>query len=188
MPHVAPVGEASYHDAAFYGSFAAVWHYMRSWIPALHGRQLAHLGSGTPFPYQRHIREAWERISAAHLAVSLDPNHITLLPPDARFPSIHSRLTDGRLSPATAPLGQTPNGPSDEPEDSPAFLFDLDSLDAACHPHAQRAASAVVVSHTFLTLYHHHSTTPTGRAHMLDDSISRGPFSFWRRLPDSDPH
>ena len=77
----------------------------------------------------------------------MNPNHTALLPCDARFPTMHSRLTDGRLSPATARLGQAPNGVfDDEPDDSPALLFDLDSCDTACHPHAQRAASAVVAS------------------------------------------
>ena len=189
MPHVAEPGEASYHDAAFYGSFAAVWHYMRTWIPALRGRQLAHRGPDDVLPYQRHVAEAWDRLASAHRAVSLQPGHADLLPADARFPDLHSRLDDGRLSPATAPLGQGAAGQfDDDPADSPAYLFDLDCLDVACHPHAQRAASAVVASLGFLSLYNRPTTTPTGRARMLDGSVSRGPFSFWRRIPDLNAH
>ena len=189
MPHVAEPGEASYHDAAFYGSFAAVWHYMRTWIPALRGRQLAHRGPGDVLPYQRHVAEAWDRLASAHRTVSLQPGHADLLPADACFPDLHSRLDDGRLSPATAPLGQGAAGQfDDDPADSPAYLFDLDCLDVACHPHAQRAASAVVASLGFLSLYNRPTTTPTGRARMLDGSISRGPFSFWRRVPDLNAH
>lgn len=67
------------------------------------------------------------------------------------------------------------------------MIYDLDSCDAACHPHAQRAASAVVVSLEFITLYDHADTTATGRARMLDGSTSRGPFSFWRRVPVEAP-
>ena len=114
---------------------------------------------------------------------------MVLLPADARFPDIHSRLDDGRLSPATVPLGQVAGGHFDDDlTDSPAFLCDLDCLDVACHPNAQRAASAVVASFGFLSLYDRLSTTPTGRARMLDGSVGRGPFSFWRRLPDTGPH
>lgn len=193
MPHVADTpdsDEASFHDAAFYGSFAAVWHYCRSWLPALHGRQLAHRGPGEGFPYQQHVHTAWQRIQRAHAAVCLDAQHGTLLPADARFPEIHTRLDDGRLTPATIPLGLAPAGPFDDDHetDSPAFLYDLDALDATCHPHAQRAASAVVASRAFLSLYHSAHTTHTGRARLLDASVARGPFSFWRRLPDTDPH
>ena len=190
MSHVATVpGEASYHDAAFYGSFAAVWHYMRAWIPALYGRQLAHRGPDDGFAYQRHVADAFDRLVTAHRAVSLRPDHTDLLPAEARFPAVHSRLDDGRLSPATIPLGQVAADHFDDDlTDSPLFLFDLDCLDVACHPHAQRAASAVVASYGFLSLYSHLTTTPTGRARMLDGSVSRGPFSFWRRLPDTDPH
>ena len=55
-------------------------------------------------------------------------------------------------------------------------------------PKCQKAASAVVASRAFLRLLHSPHTTPTGRARLLDSSTSRGPFSFWRRLPDTDPH
>ncbi len=188
MPHTAPPGEASYHDAAYYGSFAAVWHYMRAWIPALRGRQLAHIGSGEGSPYQCHVRSAFDRICRAHAAVGLDPQRSVLLPSDARFPEMYSRFDDGRLSAATVPLGQFAAHSLDEAvADSPARLFDLDCLDVACHPHAQRAASAVVASRAFLSLYHSPTTTSTGRARLLDGSVARGPFSFWRRLPDPDP-
>ena len=87
-----------------------------------------------------------------------------------------------RLSPATCPLGLGPAQDNfDDSPDSPDLLYDLDSLDKACHPHAQRAASAVVMSREFLSLYS--SSTPIGRARLLDGSVTRGPFSFWRRIP-----
>ena len=59
-----------------------------------------------------------------------------------------------------------------------------------CHPYAQRAASAVVSSLEFLAL--HDTSTRIGRARLLDGSVGRGPFSFWRRVPttatpDRDP-
>ena len=190
MPHVSdPLGlAASYHDAAFYGSFAAVWHYMRTWIPALHGRQLAHRGQGTGLPYQVAVGDAFARVMAARLAVTLTPQYDSLLPSDARLPDVHTRLDDGRLSPATLPLGQgVAATPFDDTSDTPDRLYDLDCLDTACHPHAQRAASAVVASHAFMTLYRSATTTSTGRARMMDASAGRGPFGFWRRVPDVDP-
>ena len=33
---------ASHHDVAYYGSMAAVWHYIRAWVVPLKGRCLAH--------------------------------------------------------------------------------------------------------------------------------------------------
>ena len=39
----------------------------------------------------------------------------------------------------------------------------------------------MVLSCEFLSLYS--SSTPRGRARLLDGSVARGPFSFWRRLP-----
>ena len=52
-----------------------------------------------------------------------------------------------------------------------------------CDPHAARSASAVIASAEFLSVYDSESTTTTGRARLLDGSVSRGPFSFWRRVP-----
>jgi hypothetical protein len=77
--------------------------------------------------------------------VGLTPNH-DLLPASSHFPELFSRLDDGRLSPATVPLGAAGYGDLDDSHDSPSFIYDLDGLDATCHPHAQRAASAVVAS------------------------------------------
>ena len=86
-----------------------------------------------------------------------------------------------------SPLGGAPRLDFDDSFDSPSFIFDLDSFDSACHPHAHRAASAVVESFAFLSLYDDLHTTPTGRARLLDGSNSRGPFggpfSWLRRLP-----
>ena len=174
-----PASTVSYHDAAWYGSWAAVWHYMRAWLPPLRGRQLARVGPVAGFPYQRSLAVAWDRIAHAHTAVRA--RGLTLLPTSARFPDLYSPLTDGRTSPATVPLGQ-PAAPLDlDADTSPSSLVSLDLLDEACHPHAQRAASAVVSSMEFLALYD--SASPAGRARLLDGSVERGPFSFWRRVP-----
>ena len=45
--------------------------------------------------------------------------------------------------------------------------------------------TAAVASLEFLSLYD--SATPTGRARLLDSSASRGPSSFWRRVPITQP-
>ena len=172
-------GAASHHDCAYYGSFAAVWHYMRAWVAPLHGLQLAQLGHG------RHltaVQQAWARIAAAHAAVDARADRDTLLPADARFPRIYSRFDDGRLSPASVVLGGAPGDDDDGPT-SAHVLYDLDACDQTCHLHASMAASTVVSSHSFLALYDSNATTPTGRARLLDGSIARGPFSFWRRVP-----
>ena len=92
--------------------------------------------------------------------VGLTPNR-DLLPINSQFPQLHSRLDDGRLSPASVPLGAAAIRDLDDSFDSPSFIYDLDSLDATCHPHAQRAASAVVVSRAFLVLLNDPATTPT---------------------------
>ena len=39
----------------------------------------------------------------------------------------------------------------------------------------------------FLALYDSAGTSPTGRARLLDGSVARGPFSFWRRVPADGP-
>ena len=39
-----PTADVTYHDSAWYGSWAAVWHYVRAWVTPLRGRQLARLG------------------------------------------------------------------------------------------------------------------------------------------------
>ena len=111
------------------------------------------------------------------------------VPASSHFPELHSRLDDGRLSPATVPLGAAAHRDLDDSHDSPSFIYDLDSLDATCHPNAQRAASAVVASRAFLALLNDPATTPTGRARLLDGSAAKGPFTWLRRLPipSSDP-
>ena len=111
--------------------------------------------------------------------------HFDILPAAGGFPALYSRLVDGRVSPASVVLGGGPHGGADDddvdPTASARLLLDLDTLDATCHPYAQRAASAVVASMSFLTTFA--SATPTRRARLLDGSSSRGPFSFWRRVP-----
>ena len=99
------------------------------------------------------------------------------------------RLDDGRLSPASVPLGAAAIRDLDDSFYSPSFIYDLDSLDTTCHPHAQRAASAVggIVSRAFLVLLNDPATTPTGRARLLEGSkLCQGPLhlaSAPRRLP-----
>ena len=85
-------GTATYHDAGWYGGWAAVWHYMRAWVPALRARQIARLGRGGGFAYQQSLRASWDRIAASHIAVRLHAQHTTLLPAEARFPDIFSIL------------------------------------------------------------------------------------------------
>ena len=70
---------ASHHDVAYYGSMAAVWHYIRAWV-------------------------AFDRLMISFREVGLTPNR-DLLPINSQFPQLHSRLDDGRLSPASVPLG-----------------------------------------------------------------------------------
>ena len=114
--------------------------------------------------------------------VGLTPNR-DLLPASSHFPELHSRLDDGRLSPATVPLGAAAHRGLDDSHDAPSFIYDLDSLDVTCHPYAQRAASAVVASRAFLALLNDPATTATGRARLLDGSAAQGPFAWLRRLP-----
>ena len=172
MPGVgADTADVTYHDAAWYGSWAAVWHYIRAWTTPLRGRQIARVGPGGGFAYQRSVTTSWDRIARAHTLVRA--SDMGLLPPGVSFPDIRSVLVDGRVSPATVPLGQGGGGDDADP-DEPLVLPGLDSCDSACHPHAQRAASAVVASLEFLSL--HVSSTPQGRARLMDGSVPRGPF------------
>ena len=183
MPLVARPGRISHHDAAYYGSWASVWHYMRAWIVPLRGQQLAQAGGG------RHIeavQQAWGRLAAAHTALSLRGDLDDLLPPDISLPRLYSRLIDGRLSPASVALGLDAAGDEDGDHaggDAEGVLYDLDACDVACHISGSRTASALVASHDFLALYDSPFTTPVGRARLLDGSSARGPFSFWRRVP-----
>ena len=173
-------GAATYHDAGWYGSWAAVWHYVRSWVPSLRGFQLARVGPLGALPFQASVIDSWSRIRDARTAVGLDSLR-DLLPDAVPLPAVHSLLTDGRLSPATAPLGGPGAADDDVEHDLGGMLYDLDACDATCHPYAQRAASAVVTSRAFLALYR--SATAPGRARLLDGSSARGLFSFWRRVP-----
>jgi hypothetical protein len=132
--------------------------------------------------YQNHVFEAFERLMTSYRDVGLDLDK-DLLPVDSQFPQLHSHLDDGRLSPATVPLGAADHNDFDASHDSPSFIYDLDCLDATCHPNAQRAASAVVASRAFLTLLNDPTTTPTGRARLLDGSVPKGPSTWLRRIP-----
>ena len=99
------------------------------------------------------------------------------------LPAISGHLQVGRASPATVPLGNQAQPDDDDDSDRVDVLYDLDSADFTCHSSAQRAASAVVSSARFLALYSSDATSAAGRARMLDGSVPRGPFSFWRRVP-----
>ena len=185
---------AALHDACFFGSLAAVWHYVRAWAPRrcrLHGRRLDQDSPHhrRPLPYQEHARAAHRRLRAAHAWVAGHPDFLRL--PPGRFPVLFSELDDGSLPPASQPLGHAlPPGAAadgDVPASTPLIRPDLDACDRACPPHAQRAASAVVQSRDFLRLYSASATTPTGRARMIDGSVPRGPASFWRRVPTMPP-
>ena len=104
---------------------------MRAWVVPLRGRCLAHRNVGCG-AYQNHVFEAFERLMISYRNVGLDP-HKDLLPVDSQFPQLHSHLDDGRLSPATVPLGAAGYGDLDDSHDSPSFIYDLDGLDATCH-------------------------------------------------------
>ena len=159
--------------------------YMRSWIVPLRGRQLARVGPNGGFEYQRSVAEAWSRIARAHTLVRA--RGLDLLPADAGFPEMHSHLTDGRFSPATAPLGAAaaPGIDDDDNSSSPAYICSPDSFDSACHHTLSKSSSAVVASLEFLSLYD--ASTAAGRARLLDGSVARGPFSHWRRVPTLAP-
>ena len=152
MPHT-----GLWWDSAYYGSFAAVWHFSRAWCGPLRGAQLAQAGQG------RHLtalQAAWDRIAEAHTRMQRRGDLAALLPDDAHFPEMHSRLQHGRVSPASVPLGQlAAGGLDDDSGDSPSLLYDLDSCDTACHTNAQRASTAVAASHDFLSLHDDPSTT-----------------------------
>jgi hypothetical protein len=71
----------------------------------------------------------------------------------------------------------------DHPSPSPSLLLDLDALEHTAHPHGQIAATSVVASAEFLTLYS--SSTSVARTRLLDGSTPRGPSSWLRRVPSS---
>ena len=172
----------SFHDSAYYGSWGAVWHHLHQWLPPLRHFDLARRGGADrPLPFQASLAAAWDRLAEAHRLVSLRADRDTLLPQGADFPRLYSRLDDGRLTPASAPLGAAPAADDEDGPGGSSVLHDLDSFELTALPHAQRAASAVVCSFEFLSLYD--SATPTGRARLLDGSVSRGPHSWLRRVP-----
>ena len=120
-----PTADVTYHDSAWYGSWAAVWHYVRAWVTPLRGRQLARLGPAGGFAYQQSVATSWDRIARAHTLVRA--RGLDLLPPGAPLPAIRSALIQGRVSPATVPLGHGDGGggPDDDFPDTPLLLDDL---------------------------------------------------------------
>ena len=184
-PHVAPPGAASYHDAAYYGSHGAVWHYMRHWVAPLRHASLCARAGGL-LPYQAAVQASWQRIRDAHAnVVAVREARPHLLPSAAQLPALHDHLLDGRFSPATVPLGSDAGsdagGDDGAPVPSALALFHPDIFDSVCHTHAQRAASAVIASMMFTSLYD--SSDLAGRARLLDGSTPRGPFTLWHRVP-----
>ena len=179
---------ASHSDAGWFGSWAAVWSYARSWFAPLRGQSLATRVASGQQPFRRSVQAASDRIFAARAAVSLHP-HLGQLPPHFRLPSVYSHLTDGRLSPATVPLGGGGGGPpgpigDQPPPPSATLLYSLDDLDSVSHVHAHRASSATVSALEFLRLYS--SASPAGRARLLDGSAGAGPTSWRHRVPVPD--
>ena len=79
---------ASHHDVAYYGSMAAVWHYIRAWVVPLQGRCLAHRPAGCG-AYQNHIADTFDRLMISFREVGLTPNR-DLLPINSQFPQLHS--------------------------------------------------------------------------------------------------
>ena len=71
-------------------------------------------------------------------AVDARADRDTLLPADARFPRIYSRLDDGRLSPASVVLG---GAPDDDDDDGPASAHIL--LLKSCYANTLSSSSCV---------------------------------------------
>ena len=167
---------AAHCDAAWYGSWAAVWRSLRGWLPTLRERSLV-LGDAQ-LEFRSSLALAFGRVSATLDAVR-GHAHVDMLPTGFHLPVIHTALVDGR-SPAAPPSGGDDDDDDDE-ETHPSMLYDLDTLDSTTHPHASRAISAIVDAHEFLDLYQH--ADPVGRARLLDGSTPRGPSSWLRRVP-----
>jgi hypothetical protein len=85
----------------------------------LKGRCLAHRPAGCG-AYQNHIADTFERLMISFREVGLTPNR-DLLPINSQFPQLHSRLDDGRLSPASVPLGAAAIRDLDDSFDSPSI-------------------------------------------------------------------
>ena len=169
---------AAHCDAAWYGSWGAVWRSLRGWLPTLRSASLASSGEGAQLEFRSSLALAFGRVSAS-LDAARAHAHVALLPTGFHLPVIHTALVDGR-SPAAPPSGGDDDDDDDE-ETHPSMLYDLDTLDSTTHPHASRAISAIVDAHEFLDLYQH--ADPVGRARLLDGSTPRGPSSWLRRVP-----
>ena len=134
---------ASHHDAALYGSWAAVWCYMRAWFSTFRDVQIAQTGAlaGGRLPYRTALRGAFSRICAARTAAGLHP-HRALLPGAVSLPGLHSLLDDGELSAPTIPLGSAYSD-GGQPVESSHYdkLWSLDLLDSAAHPYASRPST-----------------------------------------------
>ena len=168
---------AAHCDAAWYGSWAAVWRSLRGWLPTLRERSLV-LGDAQ-LEFRSSLALAFDRVSATLDAVR-GHAHVDLLPTGFHLPVIHTALVDGR-SPAAAPPGDDDDDDDDDEETHPTMLYDLATLDTTTHPHASRAVSAIVDAHEFLDLYQH--ADPVGRARLLEASTPRGPSTWLRRVP-----
>ena len=92
---------AAHCDAAWYGSWGAVWRSLRGWLPTLRSASLASSGEGAQLEFRSSLALAFDRVSASLDAVCAHA-HVALLPTGFHLPVIHTALVDGR-SPAAAP-------------------------------------------------------------------------------------
>ena len=181
LPDATPPGPASYHDARYYGSWGAVWHYMVSWIPIL--RDVPSLATISDLPFRASLRGAFRRLAHARDCVASHPS-VAVLPEACPIPKPYVRLQDGPHQPSP-PLGAA--SPPDIRPDAPRslLLHDLDSFHQRALPHATSAASAALAPRDFLIL-HDSTPSPEGRCRLLDGSVRQGPATWLQRVPVSD--
>ena len=174
---------AAHSDAAWYGSWGAIWRPLRGWIPTLAHISLAHTGDGAQLEFRSSLASAFDRICASLAAVRAH-EHVAMLPTGYVLPDIHTALIDGSSQDTVGfddDAAEADADASGQPQ--PHMLYDLDTLDSTTHPHASRAVSAIVDAQEFLDLYQH--ADATGRARLLDGSTPRGPSSWLRRIPSA---
>ena len=116
----APRRLAAHCDAAWYGSWAAVWRSLRGWLPTLRERSLV-LG-GAQLEFRSSLALAFGRVSTTLDAVR-DHAHVDMLPTGFHLPVIHTALVDGR-SPAAAPPDDDDDDDDDE-ETHPTICFTI---------------------------------------------------------------
>lgn len=187
-PSVASIpGRASYHDVSYYGSFSRVWYYICTWVPFL--ASVASLDPSRDHrdaidpSFRSSLISTYDRIAACCTVTATHP-YRTALPPQPPSPHLYHQLLDGPIIAPIQHLGTPP--PDDEPTSSAVssrVIFPLDSFSLRALPLAQRAASDALADTEFIDLYS--SSTPAGRARLLDGSTPSGPAAWLQRVPSS---